>query len=209
MNSIKFVAAALVVLAVPTAAVAAVLPWMSLEEITGQAEVIVLGTVESAESAWSSDGRIIVTRTTVSVERPLLGGPRARVIVETPGGRVGDQTMIASGAPVFHPGERVILFLEPAGEQRPVAAGRSGPRPSPSGAALHAVVGWNQGRMSVRRDPRTGRDQVEDRTAGSLYLDRQGRPVGTERAGKGPAELGLFLQEVERLIASRPAGGIR
>jgi len=163
LNSIKFVAAALVVLAVPTAAVAAVLPWMSLEEITGQAEVIVLGTVESAESSWSPDGRIIVTRTTVSVERPLLGGPRARVIVETPGGRVGDQTMIASGAPVFQRGERVVLFLEPAGEQRPGAGALGGARTPPGGAALHAVVGWNLGRVSVRRDPLTGRDRVEDR----------------------------------------------
>lgn len=209
MNSIKFVAAALVVLAVPTAAAAAVLPWMSLEEITGQAEVIVLGTVESAESSWSPDGRIIVTRTTVSVERPLLGGPRARVIVETPGGRVGDQTMIASGAPVFQRGERVVLFLEPAGEQRPGPGAGSGARTPAGGAALHAVVGWNLGRMSVRRDPLTGRDRVEDRTAGSLYLDRQGRPVGPGRSGKGPAELGPFLQEVERLIARRPAGGVR
>ncbi len=63
--------------------------------------------------------------------------------------------------------------------------------------------------MSVRRDPLTGRDRVEDRTAGSLYLDPQGRPVGPERTGKGPAELGPFLQEVERLIARRPAGGVR
>src|SRR6185503_1773022 len=133
---------ALVLLA-PAAATAAVVPWMSLEEITGQAEVIVLGTVESTESAWSADGRIIVTRATVSVEKPLLGGPRARVIVETPGGRVGDQTMIASGAPVFRVGERVVLFLEPAGVQRPGAAG--GAHPSQSAAALHAVVGWNLG----------------------------------------------------------------
>ena len=209
MNSIKFASALLVALLASTVASAAVLPWMSLEEITGQAEVIVLGTVESTESAWSPDGRIILTRTTVAVERPLLGGPRARVIVETPGGRVGDQTLIASGAPVFHSGERVVLFLEPAGEQRPGPAGGNGAHRSPGGAAVHAVVGWNQGRMSVQRDPRTGRDQVEDRTAGSLYLDRQGRPVGPERAGKGPAELGQFLQEVERLIARRPAGAGR
>jgi hypothetical protein len=165
---------------------------MSLEEITGRAEVIVLGMVESAEGAWSEDGRIIVTRSTVSVERALKGGPRAQVIVETPGGRVGDQTLIASGAPVFRAGDRVVLFLEPAGAADPGAAAR------------HAVVGWNLGKMSVRREPRSGRDLVEDRTAGSLYLDRQGRPVGPERSGKGPAELKQFLGEVERLVAAGP-----
>jgi hypothetical protein len=208
LNSTRF-ASGLLLLALLAASgvAAAVLPWMSLEEITGGAEVIVLGTVESAQSAWSADGRMIVTRTTVSVETSLKGSPRDKVIVETPGGRVGDQTMIASGAPVFRPGERVVLFLEPAGERRPDTASGSRTRQAPGVASLHAVVGWNLGRMSVRRDPRTGRDLVEDRTSGSFYLDRQGRPVGPERAGKGPAELRQFLREVERLVAAGAAGG--
>jgi hypothetical protein len=210
LNSIKFASVLLLLALWPAAAAtAAVLSWMSLEEITGAAEVIVLGTVESAESAWSADGRIIVTRTTVSVESSLKGGPRDKVIVETPGGRVGDQTMIASGAPVFRPGERVVLFLEPAGERRPGAGNGSGTRQEPGEASLHAVVGWNLGRMSVRRDPRTGRDLVEDRTSGSLYLDRQGRPVGQERAGKGPVELRQLLREVETLVTAGPVGGGR
>ena len=172
---------------------ATVVPWMDLKEITGQADVIVLGTVESVESGWSDDGRIIVTRATVSVERSFKGGPRARVVVETPGGKVGDLAMVASGAPVLHAGERLVLFLEPAG-------GTAG------GGRRHGVVGWNQGRMMVRHDPRTGRDLVEDRTAGTLYLDRQGRPVGPSRSGKGPAELQEFLRDVERLIAEAAGG---
>src|SRR5258706_6787455 len=151
LNSIKFASVLLVALLATTVASAAVPPWMSLEEITGQAEVIVLGTVVSAESAWSADGRIIVTRTTVSVERPLLGGPRARVIVETPGGRVGDQTMVASGAPVFRSGERVVLFLEPAGEQRPGPAGGSGAHGSPGGGGPDAGGGWEPGGVGGRR----------------------------------------------------------
>lgn len=201
MNPFKFAWAAVPALLVSALAGAAVLPWMSLEEIAGRADVIVLGTVESAESAWSEDGRIIVTRATVSVERALKGGPRLRVVVETPGGRVGDQTMIASGAPVFRAGERLVLFLEPAGAAGADAAG--------GGAGPRAVVGWNLGRMIVRRDPRTGRDLVEDRTSGSLYLDRQGRPVGPERSGKGPAELRQFLGEIERLVAAGPGRGDR
>jgi hypothetical protein len=190
LNPFKFACAVLLALPVSTSAFAAVLPWMGLEEITAQAEVIVLGTVESAEGGWSDDGRIIVTRATVSVERALKGGPRAKVLVETPGGRVGDQAMMASGAPVFRVGDRVVVFLEPAGAVGPGEARR------------HAVVGWNLGKMNVRREPRTGRDLVEDRTSGSIYLDRQGRPVGPERAGKGPAELKQFLGEVGRLVAA-------
>jgi hypothetical protein len=173
---------------------ATVVPWMDLEDMSAKADVIVLGTVESTESRWSDDGRIIVTRAFVTVERPLKGGPRARVLVETPGGRVGDLAMVASGAPVFHPGERVVLFLEPTG-------GPAGGAASKGFVPRYGVVGWNQGRMIVRRDPGTGRDLVEDRTAGALYLDHQGNPLGAGRSGKGPAELQQFLLEVEHLIA--------
>ncbi len=169
---------------------------MDLKEITAKADVIVLGSVESAESGWSDDGRIIVTRVTVLVESTFKGGPRARVLVETPGGKVGDLAMVAAGAPVFHTGERVVLFLEPSGG----ASAGSDPLPR------HGVVGWNQGRMTVRHDPRTGRDQVEDRTAGTLYLDRQGKPIGPERSGKGPAELQQFLREVKRLVGETARG---
>ncbi len=178
---------------------ATVVPWMDLKEIAAKADVIVLGTVESVESGWSDDGRIIVTRATVTVERSFKGGPRARVVVETPGGKVGDLAMVASGAPVFHAGERLVLFLEPAG-------GAAGGAAAGGGGRRHGVVGWNQGRMMVRRDARTGRDLVEDRTAGTLYLDRQGKPVGPGRSGKGPAELQEFLQDVERLVAEAARG---
>jgi len=187
-----------IVVAVRAAAAAAhatVLPWMSLEDVTAKAELIVLGRVETSVAGWSDDGRIIVTRATVSVERALKGGPRARVEVEAPGGRIGDVGMIAAGAPVFHVGDRVVLFLEAAGS----GAGGGAPR-------RHAVVGWNLGKMDVTRDPRTGRDLVRDRTSGALYLDRQGRPVASERAGKGPSELGEFLRHVETLVASGPQG---
>jgi len=172
---------------------------MSLDEVTAKSEVIVLGRVEAAESGWSDDGRIILTRATVSVERALKGGARAQVIVETPGGRIGEVAMIASGAPVFHTGDRVVLFLELARSQGAGGRGAAG------GAARRlAVVGWSLGKMDVTRDPRTGRDLVRDRTSGASYLDRQGKPVTPERAGKGPAELQQFLEQVLGLVAAGP-----
>jgi len=170
---------------------------MDLEEIAGKAEVIALGTVESAESVWSDDGRIIVTRVTVVVERALKGGPRARIVVETPGGRVGDQTMIASSAPVFAKGERAVLFLEASGP----LVGRAERR--------FSVVGWNLGCLSVHHDPQSGRDLVDDRTGGALYLDRQGRPIDPGRRGAGPAELQDYLRRVEALVERGGKGGVR
>lgn len=164
---------------------ATVVPWMSLDELTGAAGVIVIGSVEATASRFSPDGRLIITAITVAVDTPLKGGPRARVELEVPGGRVGDQTLVASGAPVFVRGERVALFLS-GEESRPLA-----------------VVGWNQGRMTVRRDPRTGRDLVQGQTAGALLVDRQGHPVGPGREGVGPIELGDFVKQVEALVAGQ------
>jgi hypothetical protein len=176
---------------------AAVVPWMSLEEMTGAAEIIALGRVESVEGARSDDGRIIISRVTIAVERAIKGGPRTRVTLEVPGGKADGRIMIASGAPAFASGERVVVFL--------AAAGEGGP---PGAAPRLAVVGWNQGRLTVRRDPRTGRDLVHGRTEGTSYLDRQGKPVPPGRLDGGPVELEQFLAAVERL-ARAGAGGSR
>ncbi len=179
-------------LAAPRPASATVIPWLSLEEMTGRAEVIALGEVRSAEGGWSEDHRIIVTRVTVAIDRALKGGPRASVTFEVPGGRADGQLMIASGAPAFRAGERVVIFLETAG----------------LGAAAHlAVVGWNLGAMDVARDPYSGRDVVRDRTGNALYVGHDGRVVRPEPRRGGPAELGAFLDEVTRLAAEggRPA----
>ncbi len=167
---------------------ATVVPFMSVEDLARDATVIVLGTVEETRAHWSDDHRIILTTVTLSVERALKGGPRAAATLEVPGGRVGDQTLVASGAPVFARGERAVLFLAPAGD-----GSLPGSRPL-------ALVGWSQGRMPVRRDPASGRDLVQVRAGGALYLDGAGRPVGPPAAGIGPVELEDFLRRVEGLV---------
>jgi len=163
---------------------ATVVPFMSLEEMTREAGVIVVGSVETTESRFSADGRMILTEVAVTVERPLKGGPRARILLVTPGGRVGDKTLIASGAPVFARGERVVLFLH-GDEGRPFG-----------------IVGWNQGKLMVSRDPRTGRDLVRGQAAGVLLLDRQGHPVEPGRQGAGPVELGDFVRQIEAILTA-------
>jgi hypothetical protein len=180
----------------PAAAVAAVVPWISLEEMTRAAQVIVLGSVESVEGAWSEDGRIIVSRVTITVERSLKGGPRRSVSFDVPGGKVGEQIMLASGAPVFARGERVIVFLEARGD-----GGGQAATPGPL-----SVAGWSQGKLVVRRDRSSGRDLVHGRTAGTAYLDRQGKPVDAKILDAGPVELAQFLATVEDLIGGGKAG---
>jgi len=131
---------------------ATVLPWMSLEEITARSDVIVLGKVEAADSGWSDDGRIIVTRATVSVERALKGGPRVQVIVETAGGRIGDVAMIASGAPVFRAGRRTT---PPCGRGlEPRQDGREPRGPVPSFERREVVRAGARRRVTASAAPR-------------------------------------------------------
>jgi hypothetical protein len=186
-RSLAAAAAVLLLVSALIPAVASVVPYLSLEELERQGQVVVLGQVRTVTSMMSEDGRIIVTRATVRVDRALKGGPRAEVVVEVPGGTLNGTTLVASGAPRFTEGERVVLFLE-------AANGRFG------------VTGWNQGRFTVRRDPNTGRDLVTQPGGGSLYVDAQGRPAPRDPRLAGPRVLEDFLRDIEA-IAARAAHG--
>ncbi|HET8947641.1 MAG TPA: hypothetical protein VFQ07_11725 [Candidatus Polarisedimenticolia bacterium] len=186
----RSLAAAAVVLLLAAALLpvaASVVPYLSLEDLERQGQVVVLGEVRAVTSMLSEDGRIIVTRATVRIERALKGGPRAEVVVEVPGGTLNGTTLVASGAPRFTEGERVVLFLEAAG-------GRFG------------VAGWNQGRFTVRRDPHTGRDLVTQPGGGSLYVDAQGRPAPRDPRLAGPRVLEDFLRDIEAITARAARG---
>jgi hypothetical protein len=187
-RSLAAAAALLLFAAVFLPAAASVVPYLSLEDLEQKGEVVLLGDVRSVTSMMSEDGRIIVTRATVRVERALKGGPRAEVVVEVPGGTLNGTTLVASGAPHFTEGERVVLFLEAAG-------GRFG------------VAGWNQGRFTVRRDPRTGRDLVTQPGGGSLYVDAHGRPAPRDPRLAGPRVLEDFLRDIEAIAARAAARG--
>ncbi len=186
-------------LAATGSAHAAVVPWMEIEEMTRRAEVIALGRVDRVDSEWTADGAMIITRAVIDVEKGLKGGPLREVTVEVPGGRVGDQMMVASGAPGFERGERLILFLERPGGKTP--GGKTAGTP-------FGVVGWNLGKMTVRRDARTGRDVVHGAPGPAVaYVGPDGRPIDPSRSRRGPEELGRFLQRIEELLeAPGPSG---
>lgn len=108
---------------------------LSISELAARADVIVLGVVVGARSAWDDTGSVIVTVVDVRPEELLKGGPGPSVLrVRHLGGRVGDQAMVVAGAPSFADGERVLLFL--AGDPRRELT----------------VVGLAQGKFTVTQD---------------------------------------------------------
>ena len=90
------------------------------------------------------------TFTSFAIEETWKGAPpgaAAQITVRLLGGSVGNLTSTVSGVPRFHPGEAVILFLEP----------------TPRGD--FSIVSWVQGTFRIRRDPRTGDEIAVQDTA--------------------------------------------
>ena len=88
-----------------------------------QAGMVVVGTVVGTEPSWveSSHGdRLIVTRTTVSVEESLAGATRVTrgtmLRVDLPGGTAGGVTLSVGGAPPLAPGDRAVFALDPGAD---------------------------------------------------------------------------------------------
>jgi hypothetical protein len=87
---------------------------LSLDQLTNRADTIVLGTVWTQTSAWNPQRTAIYTNVTLNVETVVKGLPVREVTFQIAGGIVGDTTMRTSNDPVFHDGERVVVFLTTA-----------------------------------------------------------------------------------------------
>ena len=91
---------------------------VSDEALADQAAVAAVVRIESADRrAGAREGGPVATEYAVRLERLLKGRPgQERLRVRVPGGEGPDGTALrVAGAPVFRPGERAILLLEPAG----------------------------------------------------------------------------------------------
>jgi hypothetical protein len=101
-----------------TTSLATVVMALSMEELTTMAPVVVHGTVQRSVTNWTEDKRGIWTWTEVSVRETLKGPRSATVLVKQPGGVLQGIGQSVSGAARFEAGEEVVLFLEPAVDER-------------------------------------------------------------------------------------------
>ena len=87
----------------------------SIEELTSEADCILIGKVEKIESRWNEERTLIYTYVTISVKqytKALSGvGEVQEIIVKVRGGEVGDIGLKVSDTPQFREGEEVFLFL--------------------------------------------------------------------------------------------------
>lgn len=167
---------------VPKEAATTVVKKLSDEELTLQAQNILIGTCTSVRSQWNEAGTKIFTYVTVSLQSSLKGDQnQGEVVIRQLGGEVGEVGMLVEGATVFEKGEEVFLFLE-KGHKR-----------------FHRVLGLYQGKFSIDYDATSGR-KVLSRKKVRIRRRLDGRLQ--RRVVKVESENKPFLDEYQNKIKS-------
>ena len=170
---------------------ASVAPRLTLDEMTGLAQVIVVGQLVEKESRWDAQHRWILTDHTFSIEQALRNDTPARfdagatATISLWGGTVGTVTHLMTGAPSLQVGEHYLLLLAVAS----------------TGTA--AVVGLDQGAFRIVRSGASGRAVVETVRDRRVRLDPEGRLRELSAEEGGETTLADFLAAI-RARLDRP-----
>jgi hypothetical protein len=156
---------------------------LSLKDLVQQADLIAFGRCEQMISAWDAERKQIFTDIQVALDRCLKASNcPGLVTIRQVGGKVDHMATQIPGAPEFHKGERVILFLRK------------------SSATWYQVLGLSQGKFTVisrggsfyvKRDLR-GLTLVQ-KGADGFQLDHRNRL-------EGPVDLETFIRQVESYL---------
>jgi hypothetical protein len=114
---------------------------LSTAQLIARADVIARGSVTDIKTRRSGQGSAS-TLVNITVEKQFKGAQLASVIIEQPGGVIGEVTLAVPGTPKFAAGEDVIVFLKRR---------RDG---------VFTVVGGPQGKFTARRH--AGGEVIED-----------------------------------------------
>lgn len=160
---------------------ASVLIALDLEELTAEADRIVLGQVVWSEPVRRANG-MIRTRYRIQVDQDLRGSGDSEIVVETLGGRIGRLGLRVEGAASFALHQKVVVFVQN------------------DGGTVFRPVGMAQGVMHVEHQ--NGRDMVVPSRRGMLLVRPGARGVLVKSAGPlpGPERLDAFLSRVREII---------
>jgi hypothetical protein len=149
-------------------------------EFVRAAGVIAHGRIAAVRPQVSADRRRIETIVTLQVATYLKGDWGATVTFRVPGGQVGRYRSIVLGAPVFEPGEEVVLLL-----------GARGP-------SVPYVLGLSQGVFRITSEPGTGARHVTP-----VPVAGEGEAwtaVARGASPRGPLSLDDFAVQVWRIL---------
>ncbi|MGH9455025.1 MAG: hypothetical protein ACRD2O_13750, partial [Terriglobia bacterium] len=125
---------------------------LSLSQLSRAAAVIVKGRATRQEYGWNAGHSMIMTLTTFAVDDVEKGSALQTLVVEEPGGVMGNIQMRMDGTAHFYPQASYVLFLEP----------------SHSGAGRFMPVGMMEGAFRTYRDAQTGTERVIPPVQGQL-----------------------------------------
>lgn len=107
----------LLILLTVTPVVSALMPKISVEDLTGEADVIIIGDIKEVESRWNFWRTEVHTYSTVSVEKYIKGTGSETLTIITEGGTVGDLVAWVEDTPIFTKNEKMLVFLKKAGRE--------------------------------------------------------------------------------------------
>ncbi len=111
---------------------------MSLEDLTREADVILIGDIVDVQSKWGLERDKIYTYSTVFVERYIKGGTgEEKLTILSEGGRIGTLFIWVEDTPTFLKDEMVLVFLKKSGKE-------------------YSVVGLSQGKYTLKNGVLTG-----------------------------------------------------
>jgi hypothetical protein len=158
---------------------------MSLDQLAQASTEIIRGHVVSQETLWNPAHTRIYTYTTVAVDHTYKGSLASTLVIQQPGGTVGNVHVFVAGTIQFHSQAGYVLFLE-----------RSAEDPS-----KFLPVGMMQGAYRIYRDAAT----QEERLILPLGSLTRGTPAsGAGSTIAGPAvPVPQFQREISTAL-SRP-----
>ncbi|HTG59122.1 MAG TPA: hypothetical protein VMG63_06910 [Terriglobia bacterium] len=161
---------------------------MSLEQLVQASTDIVRGQVAGQESRYNETNTQIVTFTTIVVGERIKGQAPATVVVEQPGGTVGNIRSDVAGTVRFHEGGDYLLFLEPARLN----------------ASRRLVVGMMQGAYRIYRDAATNEDRVIQPSSKPVERDetKASEPAAEPPGGAETIPLNQFRQQLSAAMAA-------
>lgn len=171
INRIIVCTLAVLTLLISVTNVSALVIEKSLKQMTIESDTIITGKVVNKESYRKNDK--IFTDVTVLVGENIKGKTENKIIVQVPGGVVGDIYAQVSDVPLFENNEDVLLFLKG-----------------------NKVVGWNQGKYTISNDKIIGVDKSV-----TEFIDNI-RQASAEN-GKNDVEISVASEKIDAGSAIR------
>jgi hypothetical protein len=166
-------------------ALATTLVPMSVEQLAHTARAVVRGRVIKQESGWNANRTQMLTFTTIAVLETMKGNPPRELVVEQPGGQMGNTRVYVAGTVTFQLLTDYVLFLEPS-------------KTEPS---HYRVVGMAQGAYQIRRDTRTRMEYVVPPFREAFQETVPGESAAGRKARAPAIPLSQFRQQVERSLS--------